>query len=126
MTFIILSNSILLALTGILLGRRYSAFALIPASFFVVVAIAVVGAALGVGLWTTGLWVLLGVSSLHIGHLLGLAALAPRPLPQNASSDEFESVRYFDLLKSLESETPRRQLRGARTHELETNAPQDS
>ena len=74
---------------GALLQRRYLAYVLAPASFFVSVSIAAVCVVYSAGVWASILTIVFGLSGLQFGYLVGLAA--PHFLRGPISSHESHS-----------------------------------
>ena len=92
-TYTILIFSTLFALaSGALLGRRYSTFVLIPASFFVLVAMAAAVLVFNASFWWSLLSGALGLFGLHFGYLLGLAGPHFIRRPYDVSSNGLESA----------------------------------
>ena len=90
MAYFVLTCVLLASLAGAMLGRRFSALILLPASFIVVVDIAVFGTALSASLWACIVAAILSLSCLQLGYLAAVVVGQFNRQPHRASQHELE------------------------------------
>jgi hypothetical protein len=93
MAYFVLTCVLLASLAGAMLGRRFSALILLPASFIVVVDIAVFGTALSASLWACIVAAILSLSCLQLGYLAAVGIGRFNEQPYRATQNQLERYR---------------------------------